>query len=62
MAYFLLAGSALSMPIRQGIQSNKHITSKRDGNTEFDTDLCLLKRGLGKRAGIIGEGINNCDF
>ena len=34
---------------------------KRDGSTEFDTDLCLVKREEAKR-GIIGVGINNCDF
>ena len=31
---------------------------RRDGQTEFDTDLCLLK----KRTGVIGEGIDNCDM
>ncbi|KAK3399800.1 hypothetical protein B0T20DRAFT_349876 [Sordaria brevicollis] len=33
--------------------------TRRDGlGTEFDTDLCLLK----KRTGVIGEGIDNCDM
>lgn len=33
--------------------------TRRDGHgTEFDTDLCLLK----KRTGVIGEGIDNCDM
>lgn len=34
---------------------------KRDGVTEFDTDLCFIKREEAKR-GIIGVGINNCDY
>lgn len=31
---------------------------KRDGSTEFDTDLCILK----KRGAVLGEGIDNCDM
>ncbi|PSR94508.1 hypothetical protein BD289DRAFT_480503 [Coniella lustricola] len=34
---------------------------KRDGTTEFDTDLCFIMREEAKR-GIIGEGITNCDI
>jgi hypothetical protein len=30
----------------------------RDGSTEFDTDLCILK----KRGDILGLGIDNCDM
>lgn len=33
-------------------------TEKRDGSSEFDTDLCLLK----KRGSITGVGVNNCDI
>ena len=33
-------------------------TDKRDGSSEFDTDLCLLK----KRGRITGVGVNNCDI
>lgn len=30
--------------------------------TEFDTDLCFIKREEAKRGGVIGVGINNCDY
>ena len=31
---------------------------KRDGSTEFDTDLCILK----KRGDVLGLGVDNCDL
>lgn len=34
----------------------------RDGNTEFDTDICILRREATKRGEVIGMGINNCDL
>ncbi|KAI1630544.1 hypothetical protein F4809DRAFT_636473 [Biscogniauxia mediterranea] len=37
-------------------------TQKRDGSTEFDTDLCLLKREARKRGDVAGLGIDNCDI
>jgi hypothetical protein len=30
----------------------------RDGSSEFDTDLCILK----KRGDVLGMGIDNCDM
>lgn len=30
----------------------------RDGSTEFDTDLCILK----KRGDVMGIGIDSCDM
>ncbi|KAI1437622.1 hypothetical protein GGR50DRAFT_50046 [Xylaria sp. CBS 124048] len=57
-----LVASALAMPVPSEV-INADSAVKRDGSTEFDTDLCLLKREEAvKRGGIIGVGINNCAF
>ena len=46
-------------PVTDHLPTDAAQATRRDGlGTEFDTDLCLLK----KRTGVIGEGIDNCDM
>ncbi|KAI0505910.1 hypothetical protein F5B22DRAFT_491120 [Xylaria bambusicola] len=56
----ILAASAFGLPLLRD-NTDSDATAKRDGSTEFDTDLCLVKRAENRR-GIIGVGINNCAF
>ncbi|KAL0466390.1 hypothetical protein QR685DRAFT_111064 [Neurospora intermedia] len=57
--FALLAASVVSVFAAPISSPDVAQTIRRDGRgTEFDTDLCLLK----KRAGVIGEGIDNCDM
>ncbi|KAK7911256.1 hypothetical protein PG985_013737 [Apiospora marii] len=56
LTVLMFAASALSAPMAT------INTGKRDGLTEFDTDLCVLRREEAKRSGVAGVGINNCDF
>ncbi|KAK1777758.1 hypothetical protein QBC45DRAFT_394021 [Copromyces sp. CBS 386.78] len=55
----LLAASLVSVFAAPIPSSDVAQATRRDGlGTEFDTDLCLLK----KRTGVIGQGIDNCDM
>ncbi|CCC12657.1 hypothetical protein SMACR_12763 [Sordaria macrospora] len=57
--FILLAASIVSVFAAPIPSPDLTQATRRDGlGTEFDTDLCLLK----KRTGVIGEGIDNCDM
>lgn len=72
LAFLAAMGAAMPMQGRNSVafgkaglilQGNIATTTaknqeKRDGSSEFDTDLCILK----KRGGVLGNGINNCDI
>ncbi|KAI6081948.1 hypothetical protein F4821DRAFT_248244 [Hypoxylon rubiginosum] len=55
--FFTSTTSVNAVPIPGAAQ-----LESRDGSTEFDTDLCVLKRAAAKRGDVIGMGIDDCDF
>ena len=58
-AILLVNAIPVPQPATRSIGPATQITEKRDGSTEFDTDLCILKK---KRGDVLGIGFDNCDL
>ncbi|KAH6633943.1 hypothetical protein B0J18DRAFT_3073 [Chaetomium sp. MPI-SDFR-AT-0129] len=61
VALGLLLAPVLAAPI--AVEGANTEIQQRDGSSEFDTDLCVLKkREAAKRGDVLGIGIDNCDM